>query len=104
MLRDDTKEILDRLVDLLTRYPAMEIEIQGHTDSDGPAEANLALSQGRAETVVGYLVARGIAAGRLRAVGYGEASPIAPNTTTEGKQLNRRVMVKITDYGWHKEK
>jgi outer membrane protein OmpA-like peptidoglycan-associated protein len=78
----------------------MEIEIQGHTDSDGSEESNLALSEERAKSVVAYLVHEGVAEGRLTAKGYGETEPIAPNTTREGKQLNRRVMVMIRGYGY----
>jgi hypothetical protein len=71
------------------------IELGGHTDSIGSDEANQNLSQQRVESVKTYLVEKGIATDRLVAVGYGEKTPIAPNATPEGRQLNRRVEVKI---------
>jgi outer membrane protein OmpA-like peptidoglycan-associated protein len=97
-LRSESKNSLDRLIALLNEYPKMRIEIQGHTDSDGSDEHNDQLSDARAKSVVAYLVAGGIAAGRLVGKGYGETVPIAPNTTAQGKQLNRRVMVLIKGY------
>ena len=86
---------LDRLVKLLKQYPLMEIEISGHTDSDGNDQYNLSLSQSRVKSVADYLVANGIAAKRLTAKGYGESKPIADNTTIEGKAKNRRVEFRI---------
>lgn len=67
------------------------VEIGGHTDSDGDDATNLTLSQGRADTVLGYLVDSGIAADRLTAVGYGEAEPVQSNDTPTGKAANRRI-------------
>lgn len=84
--------VLDNLVDLLMNIPpGVRIEVQGHTDSDGKASYNLDLSQRRAESVVKYLVSKGISADRLRAKGYGMEKPIADNRTLSGKRLNRRV-------------
>jgi outer membrane protein OmpA-like peptidoglycan-associated protein len=99
-LRPESHEALEKLRDLLNRYPSMEIEIQGHTDSDGDEAANLALSENRAKSVVKHLIDEGTAAPRLSAKGFGESQPIAPNTTKAGKQLNRRVMVLIKGYGY----
>jgi OOP family OmpA-OmpF porin len=86
---------------MMTKYPTMRIEIQGHTDSDGSDDHNMDLSQSRAKTVVQYLVDHGIASGRLEGQGYGETLPIAPNTSSPGKQLNRRVMVLIKGYDYN---
>lgn len=97
-LRPTSKESLDRLVALLNAHPAMRIEIQGHTDSDGAADHNMELSSSRAKTVVQFLIDGGINPGRLTSQGYGEHVPIAPNTTQQGKQLNRRVMVLVKGY------
>lgn len=99
-LRGESKSSLDRLIALLNEYPNMRIEIQGHTDSDGSDEHNDQLSDARAQSVVAYLVQGGINAPRLEGKGYGERVPIAPNTTTAGKQLNRRVMVLIKGYDY----
>lgn len=95
---------LDRLVELLKAYPSLKIEIGGHTDSKGNDEYNQKLSQARAEAVVDYLINKGIDKSRLKAVGYGETMPIAPNThpdgsdNPEGRQLNRRTEFKILEY------
>ena len=69
----------------------IKIEIAGHTDAVGSDSDNLELSKNRANSVLKYLVGKGIASDRIVAKGYGETKFIAPNTTEEGKQLNRRV-------------
>jgi len=69
----------------------VEIEIRGYTDSLGNDNANLMLSQERANTVMQYLFAKGVAASRMLARGYGEKDPIASNKTKEGRALNRRI-------------
>lgn len=90
LLPESTRE-LDRLVALLKQMPTMKIEVRGHTDSVDNDATNLALSNGRAASVVAYLVKNGIAATRLQSKGFGESSPIGSNTTDEGRKLNRRV-------------
>ena len=84
--------ILDRVAAVLTQYPNVRVAVEGHTDDDGEAPANQALSQQRADAAMQYLVGKGIAAARMTAVGYGEARPIASNATAEGKARNRRVV------------
>jgi hypothetical protein len=69
----------------------------GHTDSIGTEESNTKLSQDRVNSVKNYLLNKGIAANRISAVGYGESRPVASNSSDEGRALNRRVEVKITD-------
>lgn len=86
---------LDLLATELTNIPDIPVLIAGHTDSDGEEEANLALSQARAEAVMAYLVAVGIDPNRMTAEGYGEAFPIADNVSQEGKALNRRIEVLV---------
>lgn len=93
----DSIPILDEAVAVLAAFPNVRVEIAGHTDSDGSAAANLALSQARADAVLEYLVDHGIAAERLTAVGYGETQPIADNATPEGKAQNRRIEFIITE-------
>ena len=93
----DSIPILDEAVQVLASFPAVAVEVAGHTDSDGNAAANLALSQARADAVLIYLVDHGIAAARLTAVGYGEAEPLTDNATPEGKAQNRRIEFKITE-------
>jgi outer membrane protein OmpA-like peptidoglycan-associated protein len=85
---------LDKLSEFLLKNQAIQVEISGHTDSDGADAMNMDLSQRRAQSVVQYLQ-KTIPANRMKAKGYGKTIPIAPNTTPEGKQLNRRVEFKI---------
>ena len=73
----------------------MEIEIAGHTDSTGPDAYNLALSERRAQTVVAYLIRRGISKDRLAVQFFGETKPLETNETEEGREKNRRVEFKI---------
>jgi OmpA-OmpF porin, OOP family len=82
---------LYKLLNILKQYPTMQIEIQGHTDSEGEDAYNMNLSNRRALAVVTYLISNGIAAPRLRSKGFGEGTPIAPNDTDEGRAQNRRV-------------
>jgi OmpA-OmpF porin, OOP family len=82
---------LHKLYQILRRYPAMTIEIIGHTDAFGSDEYKLSLSLRRAQAVVDYLVQNGIPAGRLKVRGAGEQQPAAGNDTPEGRALNRRV-------------
>ncbi|MDD5015286.1 MAG: OmpA family protein, partial [Atribacterota bacterium] len=91
VIRDESKPTLDKIVAMLNSEPTMQLIIEGHTDSDGSAEHNQALSQKRAESVKSYLVAAGISSSRLSVEGFGESMPIASNTTATGKAQNRRV-------------
>ncbi|SOE22110.1 Outer membrane protein OmpA [Spirosomataceae bacterium TFI 002] len=86
---------LNRLVDVLNDNRNMVIEVQGHTDNVGSDEANLKLSQDRANSVRDYLVSKGIPLERVQSVGYGESKPVASNNTTEGQAKNRRVEFEI---------
>jgi len=80
----------------LKQNPQMQVEIQGHTDSDGDSKSNKVLSQQRAEAVKAKLVSLGVAENRISAKGYGESKPIANNATKENKFANRRVEAHIT--------
>lgn len=95
-LRPESQTELDRLINLLTTYSTLKIEISGYTDNKGSQTYNQKLSESRAKSVVDYLVAHGIPAGRLTYKGYGMDNPIASNATDEGRQLNRRTEFKIT--------
>ena len=85
------KEVLMKVVRTLKDYPEMTLMIKGHTDSMGSDEYNLGLSDRRANSVKQYLVNQGIDPLRLTSKGYGEAEPIAPNDTAEGRAKNRRI-------------
>ncbi|RTZ60234.1 MAG: hypothetical protein DSZ33_03120 [Gammaproteobacteria bacterium] len=93
-LTGDSTQILDKVAQSLIANPGIKVEIAGHTDSDGKANYNLALSQLRAQSVVNYLISKGVAAENLVARGYGETRPVADNNTAEGKAQNRRVELK----------
>lgn len=84
--------ILDELVDVLLQHPEIaKVEIGGHSDNVGGAEANLKLSQARADSVRDFLIDKGISDKRLTAVGYGPGKPVAPNDNEGGRAKNRRV-------------
>ncbi len=86
---------LQQLLVALTAAPDLVVQVEGHTDADGSDAYNLALSQRRAQAVVDWLVAQGIAAERLTALGKGESEPVASNATRDGKALNRRVELRL---------
>ncbi len=89
---------LDNVVRVMQEYPKTKIEVNGHTDSRGDDARNLVLSQNRANAVQAYLIAKGISATRiLKAVGFGETSPISDNDTEEGMQENRRSEVVVME-------
>jgi OmpA-OmpF porin, OOP family len=95
-LRPDSQTILNWVSDIMKKYPDMQVELGGYTDSIGSAAYNLKLSQKRAEAVKQYLVVeRGIDAGRIQAKGYGKENPVASNKTDEGRERNRRVELHI---------
>jgi peptidoglycan-associated lipoprotein len=89
-LRPDALKILDDAIAKLQANPMLNVTIEGHCDSIGTVEYNLALGERRANAVRDYLTSRGIAAGRLRTVSYGEERPIADNNTAAGRAQNRR--------------
>ena len=90
-----TSGVLDDAAASLIKNPSIRVEVQGHTDSDGAAAYNQNLSERRANTVREYLVSKGVSSDRLTSRGYGEAQPIADNSTAEGKAANRRVVLSI---------
>ncbi|WP_375411846.1 OmpA family protein [uncultured Bradyrhizobium sp.] len=87
----DSAGLLDRLIETALRCPTANIEIAGHTDTDGDEGFNQALSEKRAQAVAEYLVRAGLPAERFKAVGYGSVQPVASNDTDEGKAQNRRI-------------
>lgn len=101
-LTPESKVVLDTtIMRLLTQNPLLIIELSTHTDNKGSDDYNLKLSQKRAETIMQYLIDKGIDKSRLVAKGYGESVPIAPNQNKdgsdnpEGRQQNRRTEIKI---------
>jgi OOP family OmpA-OmpF porin len=91
-VKPDSKPSLDEIAKLLARDPALELLVVGHTDMTGSLDANMKLSQARAESVVQALVSQhGVAAARLKGHGVGPLAPVATNGTEEGRAKNRRV-------------
>ena len=75
-IREDAANTLNILVDLMKKYPTMEVEVSAHTDARGPDEYNLNLSKQRAASTLEYLVSQGIDRNRLKSIGYGELQPL----------------------------
>jgi len=96
-LKPNATRQLDRLAEFLREFPERSVRIEGHTDSTGSDTLNQALSEERANAVRSAIVTRGIAPDRVVAQGFGEATPVADNTSAGGRALNRRVEVVISD-------
>jgi outer membrane protein OmpA-like peptidoglycan-associated protein len=94
-LKPESQVELNKLVLLLKENLNTKIEIGGHTDDIGTESANLVLSQQRSESVVAYLISKGVESGRLTAKGYGESVPVSNNSSEEGRAQNRRTEFKI---------
>jgi len=90
-IKPESAATLDQAAQMLKQMAAVKAEVGGHTDNVGNADANMALSQQRAESVRAALVERGVGADRLVAKGYGAGSPVADNRSEEGRARNRRV-------------
>ena len=86
---------ITRVAQVLNQYPQTTIQIAGYTDSTGSDEFNRKLSERRAESVRNALSKAGVDSARMKIVGYGESKPIASNATEAGRQLNRRVEIRI---------
>jgi peptidoglycan-associated lipoprotein len=94
-LRPDALKILDEAVARLQANPNINVTIEGHCDSIGTQQYNLALGERRANSARDYLISRGIAASRLRTVSYGEDRPIDTNETAAGRARNRRAHLAV---------
>jgi OOP family OmpA-OmpF porin len=90
-IRPDARPAVDEIAKLMDQDPALKLTIEGHTDNSGDAKHNKALSQQRADAVVGALMAAGIAKERMTAVGMGDTKPVADNKDDVGRAKNRRV-------------
>ena len=90
-LKPDAIRALKQLVAFLREYPERTVAIEGHTDSVGPETFNVTLSRRRAQSVQNILVRGGVDPRRISADGYGEAYPVASNSSKAGRQRNRRV-------------
>jgi len=95
-LRPSARQDVARMADILAQYDKTKVLVAGYTDSSGSEEANQTLSERRAGSVKNIMVAQGVVAERVTTIGFGESQPIADNSTAHGRQLNRRVAIKIS--------
>jgi outer membrane protein OmpA-like peptidoglycan-associated protein len=98
-LLPEARANLQRVVEFVQRFPGKSVLIEGHTDSQGSANANQVLSQRRADAVRTALVEDGIEVARLSVSGVGEDRPVADNATGEGRARNRRVEIIVLGAG-----
>ncbi|MBI5916458.1 MAG: OmpA family protein [Bacteroidetes bacterium] len=82
---------LDKIADIIAKYPRYNLSVDGHTDDVGDATVNRTLSEDRAQSCYQYLIAKGVDLARMQYKGYGESKPITSNSTPEGRERNRRV-------------
>lgn len=87
--------VLDNIADQLHAFSRGSVQVQAHTDNVGDPDVNVLLSQVRAEAVVTYLIDRGVSASLLTARGFGAQTPIADNSTEQGRAANQRVMLVV---------
>lgn len=90
-IKPDSAPIVAEIVKLLQSEPALKLTVEGHTDNAGTPAHNQMLSEGRANAVVGQLMAAGVPLDRLTPKGFGQTKPIADNATEDGRAKNRRV-------------
>ncbi len=95
IIKDASKPSLDKLAEVMLKRQDWKLQIAGHTDNVGKPQSNLLLSRKRAEAVKNYLTAKGIDEKRFSVLYFGQTKPIAPNTTPEGRQKNRRVEMTV---------
>ena len=86
---------IDRIANVMLQYPDTVIRVEGHTDSTGSEEYNMELAARRAGAVKNLIVQKGVPQVRIETMTFGESSPVATNETEAGRQMNRRVEIKI---------
>lgn len=96
-IKPNLRPILDRFATTLTQNPVTTVNIIGHTDSSGSDAVNQPLSVNRASATRDYLVARGVAAGRIAIDGRGSREPVADNGTAAGRAMNRRIEIYVAE-------
>jgi len=95
-LNPASKANLNKLKEVLVKYPDTDIEIQGHTDNTGSDKYNMSLSKRRASAVSSYMVSTGVSSRRISTKGFGESAPNYGNDSEDGRAQNRRVEFLIT--------
>jgi len=91
IIRDESKPIIEQIVQMLKSNPDLKVSVEGYTDNVGTPASNKTLSEERAKSVVSAIVSQGITGERLTSSGYGQDKPIGDNSTEEGRAKNRRV-------------
>jgi OOP family OmpA-OmpF porin len=91
IIRDESKPVIDQIVQMMKSNPDLKIGVEGHTDNVGTPASNKTLSEARAKSIVSAITVQGITADRLSPAGFGQDKPIADNNTEEGRAQNRRV-------------
>lgn len=95
IIREDAYQELNTLLKILQNSPSMVIRLEGHTDNQGSAKANMKLSEDRVNAIKNYLVKNGIKSKRIQLKAFGQTKPIASNSSEESRKLNRRVEMVI---------
>jgi outer membrane protein OmpA-like peptidoglycan-associated protein len=96
-LKPGAERSIEQLTSFLNEHPERRVQVEGFTDSQGPNDYNMELSQKRADAVAMAIIQRGIDAQRVRALGYGEEFPVASNKDSGSRQLNRRVEIVVSN-------
>jgi outer membrane protein OmpA-like peptidoglycan-associated protein len=94
-LRSASRSSLQEMADVFEKYPNTTIRVEGHTDSIGSGSYNQRLSERRANSVSSYLENLGLRSSRIDSIGYGESQARSSNSTASGRQLNRRVEIRV---------
>ena len=96
-LSEKSQSALEQVLDGYLRYPDITLAVEGHTDNRGSAAENLKLSKQRVASVVAFMVRKGVSADRIKPFAFGESRPRAPNSTLEGRELNRRIEIFVVE-------
>jgi len=97
-LKNESIGELEQILNLMENNPGVKLQINGHTDNSGDPQTNKTLSLKRAETVMSFLITRGVNSSRLKAVGYGEERPIVSNDDEQGgRAINRRTEIEVLE-------
>jgi outer membrane protein OmpA-like peptidoglycan-associated protein len=91
IIRDDSRPIIEQIVQMMKTNTELKLSVEGHTDNVGNPASNKTLSEERAKSVVAAIIGQGISADRLSTAGYGQDKPVGDNNTEEGRSKNRRV-------------
>ena len=95
VIKSNFRPVLGEVASIFKKYDKTSLLVSGHTDSVGSNEMNQILSENRANSVKTFLAGKGVGLRRMQAIGYGETSPVASNSTTRGRAQNRRVKITV---------